>query len=133
MMRGSCWCGGVRFEISEPFITLSFCHCASCKRISGGVGTANGRARTEWIDLKQGRELLTTYQPDEGTAKTFCSRCGSNLFGGGWPDSEQTSVRLSAIDEGLEQRPEAHIYVRSVAAWETLPDDDLPRYDVRAT
>jgi hypothetical protein len=22
-----------------------------------------------------------------------------------------------------------HIYVRSVAPWETLPDDGLPRYD----
>jgi hypothetical protein len=132
-MRGSCWCGGVRFEVAEPFITLSFCHCTSCKRISGGVGTANGRARTEWIDVREGRELLTSYQPDEGSAKTFCSRCGSNLFGGGWPESEHTSVRLSSIDEGLEQRPEAHIYVRSVAPWETLPDDGLPRYEVRGT
>jgi hypothetical protein len=132
-MRGSCWCGDVRFEVAEPFITLSFCHCTSCKRISGGVGTANGRARTEWIDVKEGRELLMTYQPDEGSAKTFCSRCGSNLFGGGWPESEHTSVRLSSIDEGLEQRPEAHIYVRSVAPWETLPDDGLPRYEVRGT
>jgi hypothetical protein len=132
-MEGSCWCGGVRFEVAEPFITLSFCHCTSCKRISGGVGTAGGRARTEWIEVKQGRELLTTYQPDEGTAKTFCSVCGANLFGGGWPESEHTSVRLSAIDEGLEQKPERHTYVRSVAPWETLPDDGLPRYETSAT
>ena len=132
-MRGSCWCGGVRFEVAEPFLHSSFCHCTSCKRISGGVGTANGRARSEWIDVTHGRELLTTYQPDEGSAKTFCSVCGANLFGGGWPASEECSVRLSAIDEGLDQRPEAHIFVRSVAAWETLPDDGLPRYDVRAT
>jgi hypothetical protein len=132
-MQGSCWCGGVRFELSEPFISLSFCHCTSCKRISGGVGTANGRARTEWIDVKQGRDLLTTFQPDEGSAKTFCSVCGSNLFGGGWPDSEHSSVRLSSIDAGLEQKPEAHIYVRSVAPWETLPDDGLPRYEIRST
>jgi hypothetical protein len=123
----------VRFAVTQPFITLTFCHCTSCKRISGGVGTANGRARTEWIEVTDGRELLTTYQPEEGTAKTFCSRCGSNLFGGGWPDSEQASVRLSAIDSGLEQKPEAHTYVRSVADWETLPDDDLPRHEVRAT
>jgi hypothetical protein len=123
-------CGGVRFEVSEPFGTLSFCHCTSCKRISGGVGTASGRARTESIDVKQGRELLTTYQPDEGNAKTFCSVCGSNVFGGGWPDSEQSSVRLSTIDSGLDQKPERHIFVRSVAAWETLPDDGLPRYEV---
>jgi hypothetical protein len=132
-MRGSCWCGGVRFEVSDPFINLNFCHCTSCKRISGGVGTANGRARTEWIDVTRGRELLTTYAPDEGTKKTFCSVCGANLFGGGWPDSEHSSVRLSAIDEGLEQRPDAHTYVRSVAAWETLPDDGLERYEVGRT
>jgi hypothetical protein len=132
-MQGSCWCGGVRFEISEPFISLSFCHCTSCKRISGGVGTANGRARTDWIEVKQGRDLLTSFQPDEGSAKTFCSVCGSNLFGGGWPESEHSSVRLSSIDEGLQQKPEAHIYVRSIAPWETLPDDGLPRYEIRST
>jgi hypothetical protein len=132
-MRGSCLCGSVRFEISEPFIRLGFCHCTTCKRISGGVGTANGRSPTEGIEVTHGRELLTTYQPEEGTAKTFCSRCGSNLFGGGWPESEQTSVRLSSIDEGLEQRPDAHTYVRSVAPWETLPDDGLPRYEATRT
>ena len=132
-MKGSCWCGGVQFEITEPFLSMSFCHCTSCKRISGGVGTANGRARTEWIEVTQGRELLTTYQPDEGTKKTFCSVCGSNLFGGGWPDSEQASVRLSAIDEGLEGRPESHNYVRSVAPWETLPDDGLPLFEASRT
>jgi hypothetical protein len=132
-MRGSCLCGAVRFEIREPFISLTFCHCTNCKRISGGVGTANGRARTDWIEVKQGRELLTTYQPDEGTAKTFCSACGSNLFGGGWPEAEHASVRLSAIDDGLEQKPERHIFVRSVAPWEKLPDDGLPRHEVRAS
>lgn len=128
-MRGSCWCGGVRFTVSEPFASLGFCHCTSCKRISGGVGTANGRARSEWIEIERGRDLLTTYQPDEGSAKTFCSVCGANLFGGGWPASEEASVRLPSIEEGLDRKPDAHTYVRSVAPWETLPDDGLPRYE----
>jgi hypothetical protein len=132
-MQGSCQCGAVRFEVAGPFITSSFCHCATCKKISGGVGTANGRARTEDIAVLEGRDRIETYQPDEGSAKSFCRSCGSNLFGGGWPESEHSSVRLSAIDSGLEQRPEAHIFVRSLAAWETLPDDGLPRYEVRAT
>jgi hypothetical protein len=131
-LHGSCWCGGVRFRVTEPFLSLSFCHCTSCKRISGGAGTANGRARGASIEVDQGRELLTTYQPDEGSAKTFCSVCGSNLFGGGWPDSTESSVRLSAIDTPFDERPDRHNFVRSVAPWETLPDDGLPRYDVRA-
>ena len=129
--EGSCWCGGVRFTISQPFTRLSFCHCTSCKRISGGVGTANGRARSDWIDVTQGADLITRYQPEEGSAKSFCSVCGANLFGGGWPESEECSVRVPAV-EGDVGEPSAHIYTRSVAAWETLPDDGLPRHEAQS-
>jgi hypothetical protein len=87
---------------------------------------------TEAVHVLTGRELITTYQPEEGLAKSFCSTCGSNLFGSGWPDSEFTGVRLTALDEPFEGKPEMHIWVRSVAPWETLPDDGLPRYDQAA-
>jgi hypothetical protein len=130
-LRGSCLCGGVRFEVTESFVSVSQCHCTSCKRISGGGGTVSGRARTDTIRVLAGEELITRYQPDEGSAKSFCSVCGSNLFGGGWPESEHASVRLSAIDDPFDRKPDAHIFVRSVAAWETLPDDGAPRYDIR--
>jgi hypothetical protein len=40
---------------------------------------------------------------------------------------------LSAIDSGFDGRPEAHTFVRSLAPWETLPEDGLPRYEIRAT
>ena len=128
-VRGSCLCGGVEFEVTGEFTPRSFCHCTSCKRISGGAGTANARARSDEINVVKGRELLTTYQPSEGSAKTFCSVCGSNLFGGGWPEREYVSVRLPAIDSQFEGRPTQHIFTRSVAAWETLPDDGLTRQD----
>ncbi len=129
MIRGSCLCGGVEFEIDGEFEPRSYCHCTSCKRLSGGAATANARARSDEINVVKGRELLTTYQPDEGSAKTFCSVCGSNLFGGGWPEREYCSVRLPAIDSPFEGAPTQHIFTRSVAAWETLPDDGLARQD----
>ena len=130
---GSCLCGGVRFEIEGEFERVTTCHCATCKKISGGAATSNGRVASEAIRVLEGRELLTTFQPEEGSAKTFCSRCGSNLFGGGWPQSEQTSVRLPALDEAYEGRIGSHIYTRSVAPWEVLPDDGAERFDVRGT
>ena len=130
-LRGSCLCGGVQFEVTEPFQTVSQCHCTSCKKISGGTGTVSGLARSETIVVVAGEELLRTFQPAEGSAKTFCSRCGSNLFGGGWPASPEASVRLSALDSPFDTQPERHIYVRSVAPWETLPADGVERFDVR--
>jgi hypothetical protein len=132
-LRGSCQCGGVQFDVPDDFLTISFCHCATCKKISGGVGTASAGVPTESIRLLAGDDLVRTYQPDEGSAKTFCSVCGSNLFGGGWPESESSSVRLSAFGLDYDRKPEGHTFVRSAAAWEILPDDGLPRYDERAT
>src|SRR4029453_14804620 len=101
-LRGSCLCGGVTFELRAPFARISQCHCMTCKRISGGVGTATGRVPTEAVPVLTGRDLLTTSQPGGALAKSFCSPCGSNLFGSGWPDSEFTGVRLTALDEPFE-------------------------------
>jgi hypothetical protein len=38
---------------------------------------------------------------------------------------------LSALDSPFDRKPESHIFVRSVAPWETLPDDGAERFDVR--
>ena len=128
-MTGHCLCGKVRFEVPGEFERASLCHCTNCKAISGGVGSASGRARSDSIRILEGRELLTTYHPEEGTAKTFCSECGSNLFGGGWPEKEFCSVRLTAINPPYEGKITSHLYVRSLAPWETLPDDGAERFD----
>jgi hypothetical protein len=131
--EGSCLCGAVRFEVTEPFLNTSACHCEFCKRISGGYGTVSGRVPTSAIRILEGEDNLRSYTPEGGSAKTFCSTCGSNLFGGGWPTSESSSVRLAALGPDYDRKPEAHTFVRSVAAWEILPDDGLPRYETRRT
>jgi hypothetical protein len=130
-LRGSCLCGGVKFELTEAPDTLRYCHCDSCKKLSGSTATVNGRVPSTAIRIVEGEELLQTFQPTEGTSKTFCLACGSNLFGGGWPESEVASVRATTIDDPFDARPSAHIFVASVAAWETLPDDGLPRHEAR--
>ena len=128
-LRGSCLCGGVEFEVTQVPETLRYCHCESCKKLSGSIGTVNGRVPSNTIRILAGKDLLQTFQPAEGSAKTFCRTCGSNLFGGGWPDSETTSVRATALDDRFDARPSAHLFVRSVAVWETLPDDGLERFE----
>lgn len=131
-LRGICLCGGVRFEVTESFERVAACHCETCKKLSGGAGTVSGRVRTEAIRLLEGEDLVKSFKPAEGSAKTFCSECGSNLFGAGWPESEFTSVRLSALEEPYEGRIGSHIFVRSLAPWEVLPEDGTPRFDERA-
>jgi hypothetical protein len=129
VLRGSCLCGGVQFELLETPETLRYCHCNSCKKLSGGVATVNLRVPSTAVRILEGEDLLQTFEPPGGSAKTFCLACGSNLFGGGWPESETCGVRATAIDDAFDARPSAHIFVRSVATWETLPDDGLDRFE----
>jgi hypothetical protein len=127
-LTGSCLCGGVRFEISAPFLRASHCHCSRCRKHSGTFGLTQGRVSAKAFRLVAGQELLRVHRPEGGMAKVFCSACGSSLFGGTWPDGPEVSVRLGALDGDPGIRPQFHTHVDSRAPWDELPDDGLPRF-----
>ena len=132
-LHGSCLCGGVKYEVDADPDTLRFCHCTSCKQLSGGAGTVNFPAPPSAIRITEGNELLQSFTPPGGSAKTFCRNCGTNLFGGGWPDSERCSVRVSNIDDAIDAKVGAHLFVRSAASWEMLPDDGAERFETASS
>ena len=128
-LYGSCLCGGVRFEVTAPFVWASHCHCSRCRKHSGTFGETQGRVPREGFRLISGEELIRVYRPaDDAGVKAFCSQCGSSLFGRTWPDGPEISIRLGALDGDPGIRPEFHTYVDSRALWDELPDDGLPRY-----
>ena len=77
-LRGSCLCGGVKFEVSEAPETLRYCHCASCKKLSGGTGTLNGRVRSTSIRILEGADLLETFEPP-GEARRRSARGAARI------------------------------------------------------
>ena len=127
-VTGGCLCGAVRFELELPFRRANACHCSRCRRHSGSGFLAQGRVPRERFRLLAGAELVRCFRPDGGAAKAFCERCGSSLFGGDWPDGDEVSVRLGALDDGADVHLDYHSFVGSKAEWETLPADGLPRY-----
>jgi hypothetical protein len=127
-LTGTCLCGGVRFEITQPFRRASHCHCSRCRRHSGTFGLTQGRVPRTGFTLLQGGELIHVYRPPDGMAKAFCSVCGSSLFGGTWPHGPEVSVRFGALDGDPGIRPQYHSHTESAAPWDAIPDDGLPRY-----
>ena len=53
-LTGGCLCGGVRFELTEPFRRSNHCHCSLCRRHSGTFGLTQGRVPREGFRLLQG-------------------------------------------------------------------------------
>jgi hypothetical protein len=93
-IRGSCLCGGVRFEVDPPFLQANHCHCDRCRKHSGTAVCTQTRVRREQFHFLQGEELIKVYGKGEGAVKAFCIACASSLFGGDWPDGPQVSIRM---------------------------------------
>ncbi|MFZ0091332.1 MAG: GFA family protein [Solirubrobacteraceae bacterium] len=131
-LTGGCVCGAVRFEVSEPFVSATYCHCTRCQRRTGTGSSANARTTAEAFRIVSGEDRIRSFKPDAGAEKFFCGECGSALFSRSGPAGETVGVRLGAIagDPGI--RPSAHQFVAYAAVWEPIPEDGLPRYPERA-
>ncbi|MDX6483652.1 MAG: hypothetical protein QOE95_1423 [Gaiellaceae bacterium] len=133
-LTGSCLCGGVRFEVTEPLVSASYCHCTRCQRRSGTAASAQARVEPGSLHVTAGEELIRAYDPgDGGFLKLFCSQCGSALWSKSPEDPEVMSVRLGVFDSDPGIRPAWRQFVAYAAPWEPLPDDGLTRYPERSS
>ncbi len=127
-VRGSCLCGGIRFEVTAPFRRANYCHCSRCRKHSGAGALVQGRVAREAFRLLSGEDLIRVFRPDGGAVKAFCSVCGSSLFGAWWPEGDEVSIRLGSLDDDPGIRPQYRAFTASKAVWEELPDDGLERF-----
>jgi hypothetical protein len=132
MIRGSCLCGGVRFEIVRAVGPFELCHCTRCRKASGSAFIAGLGVMGEDLRWVQGLDLIRTYSaPVRETPPPyrthFCSRCGSPV-----PDPVSTSTWLEipagALDDDPQLRPDKHIYIDSKSSWFAITDA-LPQFD----
>ena len=128
-LTGSCACGAVAFEVTQPFVTAGYCHCKRCQRRTGALWSFNAQVPAEGFAIVRGQEAVRIWDPpDEGLPKAFCRECGGHVFGGD-PNGPFVVVRLGAVDGDPGIRPQWHAWVSSMPAWDTLPDDGLPRFE----
>ena len=133
-LTGACLCGGVRFEVTEPLVSASYCHCTRCQRRTGTAASAQARVAPGSLRVTSGEELIRAYDPgDGGFLKLFCSQCGSALWSRSPEDPEVMSVRLGVLDSDPGIRPSYRQFVAYAAPWEPLPDDGLTRYPERSS
>jgi hypothetical protein len=131
-LTGGCLCGAVRFEVTEPPVSASYCHCTRCQRRTGTAASAQARLAPGSLRVTAGEELLRSFEPgDGGWPKFFCGACGSALWSRHPTDVDVVSVRLGEFDADPGIRPSYRQFVAYAASWEPIPDDGLPRYPER--
>jgi hypothetical protein len=121
----------VQYELTEPPLFASYCHCTRCQRRTGTAASAQARVAPGSVRITAGEELVSCWVPDGGSPKCFCSRCGGALWSKDAETGDISGVRLGTFDEDPGVRPEYRQYVAYAAVWEALPDDGLPRHPER--
>jgi len=137
VIRGSCLCGGVKFEITGPLLRPLNCHCTFCRKQHGAAFRSRARVRRSDFRCQQGEELLTYYEATPGYRRGFCRVCGSPILNRAEPHSRlaqnhpqalaEFGIALGTFDDDPGVRPESHIFVGSKAPWFEITDD-LPQY-----
>lgn len=128
--RGSCLCGGVRYEYSGPFGPFIYCHCGKCRKAQGTAFGTNAPVELAGFKLLQGEELLKAYESSPGKQRVFCSRCGSPLYSCAADKPGLLRLRMGTLDTPLDFKPQAHNFVASKAEWYDILDG-LPQYAER--
>jgi hypothetical protein len=125
-LTGSCACGTVAFEITEPFTTAGYCHCKRCQKRSGAMWSANAMVPHSGLTITQGEDAVRQWDPPApGLPKVFCGHCGGQLWSVG---PEVYGVRLGALDGDPGIRPQWRQWLDSAPDWEPVPDDGIPRH-----
>lgn len=125
---GGCACGAIRFRITAPLMGVGICHCTDCQKTSGGPPNYVALAPNTAFEITQGKPKIYITKGDSGedVGRAFCPECGSPL----WTvlaDAPFTPVKLGALDDSSDLKPELHIYVSSAARWH-LMHEGLPTF-----
>ncbi|MDB5553739.1 MAG: aldehyde-activating protein [Rhizobium sp.] len=99
MLRGSCHCGGTKFEIPEAPETVTRCTCSICSK-RGALWAYYTPAD---FKLTTSRDNVATYRWQTKTvAHNFCPVCGCTTFtenpdwSSGKPDFDNARVAVNA-------------------------------------
>lgn len=127
MVKGSCLCGRIAFEIHGAIVNARYCHCANCRKFSGAAYAPWGVVRADELKVTTPQSSVTRYDSGGGL-RVFCGSCGSPVWYEPVSMPQLRGVPLGAFDERDIPAPEMHVWTQSKVPWATI-NDDLPQHE----
>src|SRR5262245_51205409 len=134
MIRGSCLCGGVAFEIDGDVTPIQLCHATRCRKATGGAFAPEMLCQRSAFRWTRGLALVRRYEAPilrepPAYARAFCDTCGSPLPAE-IPGTPYMNVNPGVLDDDPGVRPFRHAFVAQRAPWHEITDA-LDRFEHR--
>jgi adenylate cyclase len=125
-VKGGCFCGSIRYELSDKALGTMLCQCRMCQRYSGAPALAGTTFPTKALTFtnEQPKYFHTSHIAKRG----FCENCGTAILYQGligyW--TEWVVITTNSMDNPEDFPPTYHLGIESAMPW-MLIHDDLPR------
>ncbi len=130
-LTGQCFCGNVRYRLTDAPMFTHCCHCKDCQRQTGSAFVVNGLIETDRIEMLSGAPVPIRMPTESGRPHDIyrCPDCQTALWSdyGGRPYLR--FVRIGTLDDPAAVPPDVHIFTRSKLDWVRLPDN-VPAFEV---
>jgi hypothetical protein len=124
---GSCFCGGVEYEVSKPIKFVAHDHCSICRRISGSAFVTWCGVKADQFKLISGAHLISSFKSTSEAERQFCRTCGTHLFFRSSHWEGEVHFTLATIKQSMDELPKAHVFYSDKVAWLEI-NDELLKY-----
>lgn len=117
MITGKCYCGAISYEASDV-LNMAICHCLACRKLTGGTAWAFLVVPEKNLKISGAPQKFSRKgSSGEEAIMSFCTRCGSTLFGEPklWPNI--CTISASSLDDPSIFHPRSHVWVKEAPAW----------------
>lgn len=125
MIRASCLCGSIRFELAGELQAPRYCYCVHCTKFAGTSPASWIMARRRDI-VRSTNGDVTRFDSGRGN-RCFCTACGSPVWFESKDDDDVVMLPLGVLDDADIPPPRMHIWVSSKPGWCAI-HDELPQY-----
>ena len=127
MIRGSCYCGTVRYEIEGRLLAFANCHCPDCRKFTGSAFAPVLFTESKGFTVTCGQDNLVPYHSSPGKQRCFCKTCGCHLFLLAEHRPGMVFIRAGTLDDDPQMRPQYHAWTSMKAPWHEICDS-IPRH-----
>ena len=122
--KGSCLCGGVKFETKGFHRHISNCHCIQCMKTHG-----NFSAYTALKDLNikfLTKRTLKWFRSSKKAKRGFCKKCGASIF---FKMNKSHTISISAglFDKSLKLKTIRNIFTKNKLKYYSL-GSNIPKF-----
>ncbi|PCH60787.1 MAG: hypothetical protein COC19_05455 [SAR86 cluster bacterium] len=118
MIKGSCLCGNVTYDIAGNLSDIIHCHCRTCRKAHGSAFSSVVAVKNEDFKLSSIKPL-SSFESSPGKTRYFCSNCGTQIYAQR-ADRDHLILRMGSLDTDISVKEKHHIWVSHKASWYTI-------------